>query len=32
MAKRSYDFVVIDTPPAFTEHVLAAFDISDLSS
>ena len=30
VAKRSYDFVVVDTPPAFTEHVLAAFDISDL--
>src|SRR6476619_2255168 len=29
VAKRSYDFVIIDTPPAFTEHVLAAFDISD---
>lgn len=24
-----YDHVVIDTPPAFTEHVLAAFDLSD---
>ena len=24
-----YDYVVIDTPPAFTEHVLAAFDASD---
>ena len=23
-----YDFVIVDTPPAFTEHVLAAFDIS----
>ena len=30
VAKRSYDFVVVDTPPAFTEHVLAAFDNSDL--
>mgnify|MGYP001315931593 CR=1 FL=1 len=29
VAKRNYDFVVVDTPPAFTEHVLAAFDISD---
>ena len=29
VAKRAYDFVIIDTPPAFTEHVLAAFDISD---
>ncbi len=25
-----FDFVVIDTPPAFTDHVLAAFDISDV--
>lgn len=25
-----YDVVVIDTPPAFTDHVLAAFDNSDL--
>ncbi len=24
-----FDFVVVDTPPAFTEHVLAAFDLSD---
>jgi len=30
-ARRSYDVVIIDTPPAFTEHVLAAFDMSDLS-
>jgi pilus assembly protein CpaE len=30
VARRAYDFVVIDTPPAFTEHVLAAFDASDL--
>jgi pilus assembly protein CpaE len=30
-ARRMYDFVLIDTPPAFTEHVLAAFDASDLS-
>ncbi len=29
VAKRAYDFVIIDTPPAFTEHVLAAFDLSD---
>ncbi len=29
VAKRAYDFIIIDTPPAFTEHVLAAFDISD---
>ena len=30
VARRAYDYVVIDTPPAFTEHVLAAFDNSDL--
>lgn len=24
-----YDHVIIDTPPAFTEHVLAAFDLAD---
>ncbi|MBK5306381.1 MAG: AAA family ATPase [Frankiaceae bacterium] len=24
-----YDVVVVDTPPAFTDHVLAAFDASD---
>lgn len=29
VAKRHYDFVIVDTPPAFTEHVLAAFDISE---
>jgi pilus assembly protein CpaE len=27
--RRMYDFIVIDTPPAFSEHVLAAFDASD---
>ena len=30
VAKRAYDYVIVDTPPAFTEHVLAAFDVSDL--
>ena len=30
VARRAYDYVVIDTPPAFTEHVLAAFDVSDV--
>lgn len=30
VARRSYDFVIVDTPPAFTEHVLAACDVSDL--
>jgi pilus assembly protein CpaE len=29
MLKRMYRYVVIDTPPAFSEHVLAAFDLSD---
>ena len=27
--KRMFDFVVVDTPPAFTDHVLAAFDESE---
>lgn len=27
--RTQYDHVVIDTPPAFTEHVLTAFDLSD---
>jgi pilus assembly protein CpaE len=31
VAKRLYDLVVVDTPPAFTEHVMGAFDASDLS-
>jgi pilus assembly protein CpaE len=31
LAKRTYEYVVVDTPPAFTEHVLAAFDASDVS-
>jgi pilus assembly protein CpaE len=30
VAARAYDFVIVDTPPAFTEHVLAAFDASDV--
>jgi len=29
VAKHTYEFVVIDTPPALTEHVLTAFDVSD---
>jgi len=28
--RREFDYVLIDTPPSFTEHVLAAFDVSDL--
>jgi pilus assembly protein CpaE len=31
VAKRLYDVVVVDTPPAFTEHVMGAFDASDLT-
>jgi pilus assembly protein CpaE len=27
--RQMFDFVVIDSPPAFTDHVLAAFDQSD---
>ena len=30
MLKQQFDFVVVDTPPAFDDHVLAAFDQSDL--
>ena len=30
VARRHYEFVIIDTPPAFTDHVLAAFDLSDI--
>jgi pilus assembly protein CpaE len=30
VARRTYDFVVIDTPPAFSEHVLAALDLCDI--
>lgn len=28
--KQSHSYVVVDTPPAFTDHVLAAFDESDV--
>ncbi|GAA2159921.1 pilus assembly protein CpaE [Humibacillus xanthopallidus] len=31
MARTAYDYVLVDTPPSFTEHVLAAFDLSDLT-
>ncbi|WP_137122230.1 AAA family ATPase [Segeticoccus rhizosphaerae] len=31
VAKKVYDVVVIDTPPAFTEHVLTSFDACDAS-
>lgn len=29
VARRMYEFVVVDTPPQFTDHVLAALDASD---
>ncbi len=28
VARKHYEFVIVDTPPSFTEHVLAACDIS----
>lgn len=31
IARGVYDYVVVDTPPAMTEHVLAALDVSDLT-
>jgi len=31
VARRCYEYVIIDTPPAFSEHVLAAFDLSDMA-
>ena len=31
VAKPDYDYIVIDTPPSFTEQVLTAFDSSDLT-
>lgn len=30
LARSSYDFVVLDMPPSMPEHVLGAFDLSDL--
>src|SRR5450631_2862985 len=30
VARRSYDYIVIDTPPAFSEHVLVALDLCDI--
>ncbi|HEX6076966.1 MAG TPA: P-loop NTPase [Micromonosporaceae bacterium] len=30
VARGLYDFLVVDTPPQFTDHVLAALDASDL--
>ncbi len=29
VARQVFEFIVIDTPPAITDHVLAAFDLSD---
>ena len=29
VARRFYEYVIIDTPPAFSEHVLATFDVCD---
>lgn len=31
VARANYDYIIVDTPPAFTEHVLGAIDISDLT-
>lgn len=31
VARTHYDYVIVDTPPSFTEQVLAAFDLSDLT-
>jgi pilus assembly protein CpaE len=30
VARHSYEYVIIDTPPAFTEHVLVALDVCDM--
>lgn len=31
VARGMYDFVIVDTPPTFSEHVLATFDATDVS-
>jgi pilus assembly protein CpaE len=31
VARRCYEYVIIDTPPAFSEHVLATFDMCDVA-
>ncbi|MEO7753769.1 MAG: AAA family ATPase [Terracoccus sp.] len=31
VAKGSYDYIFVDSPPAFTEHVLVSLDLSDLT-
>ena len=30
VARHAYDYIIIDTPPAFSEHVLAALDLCDM--
>jgi len=30
VARRQYDYIIIDTPPAFSEHVLVALDMCDM--
>jgi pilus assembly protein CpaE len=30
VARHSYDYIIVDTPPAFSEHVLAALDVCDM--
>jgi pilus assembly protein CpaE len=30
VARHSYEYIIIDTPPAFSEHVLAALDLCDM--
>jgi pilus assembly protein CpaE len=30
VARHSYDYIIIDTPPAFSEHVLSALDMCDM--
>lgn len=31
VARQKYQYVVVDTPPSITEHVLSAFDVTDLA-
>ncbi len=30
VARHSYEYIIIDTPPAFSEHVLSALDLCDM--
>ena len=30
VAKSAYDFVIVDTPPVFSDHVLVAMDVTDV--